>query len=103
MHVIPWYTDIEQLSTGEYFVLLFMIFIATVIAGFIIHAIARDMGFGLALNAILAFIGAFSGIYLRYRLLSPFGANDLALTIGCALAMACLLFFGLALIRARVF
>ena len=103
MNAIPWMQAIDDLSTGEYFLLLFMLFIATLMAGFMIHAIMQDAGFGPIPNGVLAFIGACAGVYLRYRLLTPYRADDLPLTIGFALGAAFLLFLALALVRARVF
>jgi uncharacterized membrane protein YeaQ/YmgE (transglycosylase-associated protein family) len=100
---IPWMKDVNELSTGEFSFLLFMLLIGCMIAGFIIHAIVRDAGFGPAPNGVLASLGACAGIYLRYRLLAPYRADDLPLTIGFAIGAAFLLFLALAYVRSRVF
>jgi hypothetical protein len=96
-------TSVDGLSTGEFLFLLFMLLVASMIAGFIIHAITQDVGFGPILNGALALIGACAGIYLRYRFLSASRADDLALTIGFALGTAFVLFLALGLVRNRVF
>ena len=103
MSAIPWFADLQELSTGELCFLGFMVFIACFLAGFIMHAILRDSGLGPALNGVLALIGACAGIYLRYRLLAPNSGDDLILTIGFALGTALMLFLTLALIKARMF
>jgi hypothetical protein len=103
MSSIPWMSAVDDLSTGEFAFLLFMLLIACMIAGFIIHAIMREAAFGPALNGVLAAVGACAGIYWRYRLLAASRSDDLALTIGFALGTASLLFLALALIRNRVF
>ena len=103
MNAIPWMQAINDLSSGEYFLLLFMLFVATLMAGFMIHAIMQDAGFGPIPNGVFALVGAFAGIYLRYRLLAPYRADDLPLTIGFALGAAFLLFLALALVRNRGF
>jgi uncharacterized membrane protein YeaQ/YmgE (transglycosylase-associated protein family) len=103
MSSIPWMSAVDDLSTGEFAFLLFMLLIASMIAGFVIHALMREAGFGPALNSVLAAVGAYAGIYLRYRLLAASRSDDLALTIGFALGTASLMFLALALIRNRVF
>lgn len=96
-------TDVNELSAGEFSFLVFMLLVASIIAGFIIHAIVQDAGFGPVPNGVFALIGACGGIYLRYRFLAPYRADDLILTIGFALGTAFALFLTLALIRSRVF
>jgi hypothetical protein len=96
-------TAVNELSTGEYSFLLFIVLVACIIVGFIIHAIVQDAGFGPAPNGVFALVGACAGIYLRYRLLAPYRADDLILTIGFALGTVFVLFLALALVRNRVF
>jgi hypothetical protein len=103
MSSIPWMTSIDDLSSGEFVFLLFMLLVASMIAGFLIHAVMRDAGFGPLLNGAFALIGACAGIYLRYRLLSASRIDDLTLTIGFALGTAFVLFLALGLVKSRVF
>jgi uncharacterized membrane protein YeaQ/YmgE (transglycosylase-associated protein family) len=102
MNAIPWFKDLEELSTGEFAFLCLMLLIACLAAGFIIDVIMKDAGFGVAPNGVFALVGACAGIYLRYRLLASFHADDLFLTIGFALGTASLLFAALALVKGRV-
>lgn len=101
MSAIPWMKDLGELSTGEFSFLIFIILIACMISGFILHAILQESGMGPALNGVMAVLGVCAGIYLRYRLLMPYRADDLILTIGFALGTTVLLFVALALIKAR--
>lgn len=103
MSSIPWMTDVNELSAGEFSFLLFMVLVACIIVGFIVHAIVQDAGFGPAPNGVFALVGVCAGIYLRYRLLAPYRADDLVLTIGFALGTAFVLFLTLALLKSRVF
>jgi uncharacterized membrane protein YeaQ/YmgE (transglycosylase-associated protein family) len=92
MNVIPWFADMKELSTVEMTLLLAAIFVGAFFVGIAVDMIMKDTGLGAAPNGIIALIGAFAGVYLRYRLLNPFRADDLILTIGFAIGCAMALF-----------
>lgn len=103
MHSIPWLTDLQDLSGVEIFFLIVIVIIASLATGFVIEVITRETGFGTFFNAILALAGACGGIYLRYRFLAPYRADDLMLTMGCAMAASFVLLFVAFLAKSRLF
>jgi uncharacterized membrane protein YeaQ/YmgE (transglycosylase-associated protein family) len=103
MNSIPWLADLKDLSGFELTFLVLIVVIATFATGFVTHVITQSSGFGPIPNGILALVGACGGIYLRYRLFAAYRGDDVALTIGMAIAGALLLLFALILVKSRVF
>jgi uncharacterized membrane protein YeaQ/YmgE (transglycosylase-associated protein family) len=102
MNVIPWLADLQELPGAEMFFLILMVMIGAATIGFVVDVIMKDLGLGPAANGVLALSGACLGIYLRYRLLSPFRVDDVSMTIGCAIGAAFLLLLGLAVAKSKV-
>ena len=102
MNAIPWLADLQDLPGGEMFFLILMVIIGAATIGFVVDVIMKDLGMGPAANGVLALSGGCLGIYLRYRLLSPFHVDDVPMTIGCAIAAAFFLLLGLAVARSKV-
>jgi hypothetical protein len=102
MHVIPWLTELEELSGFEKTFLVLGVFVLSFATGFVIDAIMKNLAFGPPLNGILALGGVCAGIYLRYRWLSPYRADDLYLTTGFALGTVFLLFLALGFVKSRL-
>jgi hypothetical protein len=102
MSTIPWLEDFYTLSGVEKTFLVLSVFIIAFATGFVIDVIMRNLAFGPALNGVLAVAGVFGGIYLRYRLLAPYRADDLFLTMGSALGGAFFLFVALGFIKSRL-
>jgi uncharacterized membrane protein YeaQ/YmgE (transglycosylase-associated protein family) len=103
MNSIPWLADLKDLSGFELSFLVLIVIIATLATGFVTHVITQSSGFGPFPNGVLALIGACGGIYLRYRLFAAYRGDDVALTIGMAIAGALVLLFALILAKSRIF
>jgi hypothetical protein len=97
MNAIPWFAELKDLSSAETFLLVVMIMVGAIAAGFVIEIIARPLGFGTFINAILVLIGVGGGIYLRYHLLPAFPGNDAIVTFaaaaGAAFVLICFFFY----------
>jgi len=102
MNAIPWLADIQDLSGAETFFLILMVIIGGATIGFAVDVIMKDLGLGPAANGVLALSGAFLGVYLRYRVFSPFRVDDTSMTIGFAIGSAILLLLGLAVAKSKV-
>ena len=84
MNAIPRLADLQELSSGESCFLILMGIVGCVTTGFVVDAVMQDLALGPGPNGALAFIGVCTGIYLQYRLLAPFRADDATMTIGFA-------------------
>jgi hypothetical protein len=62
MSSIPWLADLEYLSSFETVLLVLLVIIGCMAAGFAIDVIMRDLGLGPFPNGILALIGVCAGI-----------------------------------------
>ncbi|MGD0719869.1 MAG: hypothetical protein ABR970_02325 [Roseiarcus sp.] len=101
MNSIPWLASVEDMPTLELWVFGLAIIALCLAAGFTVDFIMRDSGFGPVANGVLALAGVLLGIYLRYRLLAANSLYDFWLTSGMGLGTACVLLFGLSLVRSR--
>jgi hypothetical protein len=102
LNAIPWLANLEELSGAELSFLVLMVAVACLVVGFVLDVIIRDLGLGPLPNGVFALVGACAGIYLRYRLLAPYRADDVFLTIGFALGTVFLLFLLLGVAKSRV-
>jgi hypothetical protein len=101
MSSIPWLADLEYLSSFETVLLVLLVIIGCMAAGFAIDVIMRDLGLGPFPNGILALIGVCAGIYVRYRLFAHYHADDVFLTISFAIAIPIVPFLGFAFAKSR--
>ncbi len=99
---IPWLADLEKQPSGELSFLFLLVVVGCLVAGFALDLIMKDLGLGPAPNGVLALVGVCAGIYLRYRLLAPYRADDVVMTIGFAMACAFLLLVALAVAKSGV-
>lgn len=102
MSSIPWLETLEELSGFEFFGVIVLAFLVVFSMGFIIDLLMGQTGFGAFLNGALVALGCVAGIYLRYRLLDPYRADDVFVTIGFALGATFVLLFVLALVKSRL-
>jgi hypothetical protein len=97
MNAIPWVADLRELSTAELAMLVVMILVGGLATGYVIDIIARPLGFGTFINAILALAGAAGGVYLRYHVFAPAHGDDAIVTAivaaGSAFILICVLFY----------
>jgi uncharacterized membrane protein YeaQ/YmgE (transglycosylase-associated protein family) len=103
MNSIPWLSDLKELSGFEFAFFVLALIIGTLVAGFFADAMTQRLGFGPIANGILALIGVCGGIYVRYRFLTVFRADDAIVTITMAIAGAFVLLFVLILAKSRIF
>ena len=101
MSVIPWLADLNDLSAGEMAFLVLMVFVCCMAAGFALHVIMKNLGFGPFLNGVLALVGVFAGLYLRYRWFANFRAEDASTTIAFAMGCAVLMLVALGFLKSR--
>jgi hypothetical protein len=101
MSTIPWLADLGDLPLFETAFLILFVIVACMAAGFLLDAAMKNLGLGPFANAIIALIGVFAGIYLRYRLIGSRFGDDAFLTLGFGLGFALLVFLGIALVRSR--
>jgi hypothetical protein len=102
VNAIPWLADLEKQSSGELSFVFLMVVVSCLTMGFVLDLIMKDLGLGPAPNGVLALIGVCLGIYLRYRLLAPYRADDAVMTVGFAMACAFLLLIALAVTKSGV-
>ncbi|MGA2795380.1 MAG: hypothetical protein ABSE69_18035 [Roseiarcus sp.] len=102
MSAIPWLADLEKLPSGELSFLFLMVVVGCLTAGFVLDLIMKDLGLGPAPNGVLALIGVYAGIYLRYRLFAPYRADDAVMTVSFAMGCAFLLLIALAVAKSGV-
>lgn len=103
MSTIPWLADLRDLPLFETAFLILFVIVACMAAGFLLDAVMKNLGFGPFANAVIALIGVFAGIYLRYRLIGARFGDDAFLTLGFGLGFAVLVFLAIALVRSRGF
>jgi hypothetical protein len=103
MNSIPWLADVNDLSSPDFSFLVLIVIIVSLATGFVMDVITQRSGFGTIANGILALIGVCAGIYLRYRLLAPYRADELVLTSGFAAGTAFVLFLALSFAKSRLF
>ncbi|MGO8800313.1 MAG: hypothetical protein ACLQE9_02395 [Roseiarcus sp.] len=101
MSTIPWLADLQDLSPFETVFLILIIIVVCMASGFLLDAAMKNLGLGPITNGIVALIGVFAGVFLRYRLLGSRYADDVFVTIGFGLGFAVLLFLGMAFAKSR--
>jgi hypothetical protein len=103
MSTIPWLVDLQDLSPFETAFLVLIVIVACMASGFAVDAAMKNLGLGPISNGVVALIGVFAGVYLRYRLLGSRYADDVFVTIGFALGFAVILFLSMAFAKSRGF
>lgn len=101
MSTIPWLADLADLPVFEKAFLILIVIVVCMASGFLIDAAMKNLGLGPMANGIVALVGVFVGIYLRYRLIGSRFGDDAFLTVGFGLGFAVLVFLALALARSR--
>lgn len=99
MRTIPWLQNILNLDGFEFFSFWCGAALAAASAGFLVDAIMKRSAWGPALNGALAAIGAFSGIFLRYRYLPGHYGLEPGITAFCAIGTSVSLMLGLGMVR----
>jgi hypothetical protein len=99
----PLFDVVFELSGFEAVAFWLVLFVCFWIVGFALDVILQKQGFGPFGNGIVAFAGAFGGLYIRYNY--KFDMSAIAfepyLTLGLIFMPAALLLLGLSLLRSR--
>jgi len=103
MHTIPWITDLEALSGFELTAVGMMILVTAWGAGFLADSAMGQFGLGPVINGVLALLGAFCGLYLRYAYIHAPADLDISLTLGFAALTPAVMLLAVGLIRGWLF
>lgn len=103
MSAIPWFADLQDLSPFEAVFVVLVVIIACMASGFALDAAMKNLGMGPISNGVVALVGVFAGVVLRYRVLGNRYTDDVFVTIGFGLGFAVLLFLAMAFSKSRGF
>jgi len=78
-------------------------FVGVVMTGFALDYLMGRQGFGPYINSILALIGVFAGLYVRYNFMTPYLRYEPYLSFGLLFAAPVVLVLTLSFARMRVF
>ena len=78
-------------------------FVGFVLVGFVLDYLMGRQGFGPYINSILALIGVFAGLYVRYNFMTPYLRYEPYLSFGLLFAAPVLLVLLFSFARTRVF
>jgi hypothetical protein len=101
MSTIPWLADLQDLPPFEMAFLILIVIVACMATGFFVDAAMKNLGLGPISNGVVALVGVFGGVYLRYRLIGSRFGDDAFVTIGFGVGFAVCLFLVMALARSR--
>jgi hypothetical protein len=103
MHTIPWLSEINDLSGVDWVLFGLIIFVVASGAGFIVHAIMKEAGFGPLANGVIALVAALGGCWIRYRFLAHAPGNDMAITALFAMGTPLLVLYTMGTVNLRYF
>ena len=100
----PFFEVIGNFEGFEFVAFWLGLFIILMAVGFFLDMLMHKQGFGPFLNAILALLGAFIGVYLRYNyfMRAPWFGYEPYVTMGLIFGSIAILLVALAWIRNRV-
>jgi TRAP-type uncharacterized transport system fused permease subunit len=99
----PFFTMIRDLEGFEMVCFWLGVFVGFVLIGFVLDYLMGRQGFGPYVNSILALIGVFGGLYVRYNYMTPYLRYEPYLTFSLLFAAPLLLVLLLSFMRSRVF
>ena len=99
----PFFTMIHDLEGFEMVCFWLAVFVGFVLIGFVLDYLMGRQGFGPYVNSILALIGVFGGLYVRYNYMTPYLRYEPYLTFSLLFAAPLLLVLLLSFMRSRVF
>ena len=99
----PLFDAVFELSGFEAVAFWLLLFVCFWIVGFALDAILQKQGFGPVGNGVVAFAGAFGGLYIRYNYKFDMSAvaSEPYLTLGLIFMPGAFLLLGLSLLRSR--
>jgi uncharacterized membrane protein YeaQ/YmgE (transglycosylase-associated protein family) len=99
----PFFLMIGSLEGFEMACFWLAAFVGFVLIGFLLDFLMGGQGFGPYINSMLAVVGAFLGLYLRYNYLLPYVRYEPYLSFTLLFAAPVLLIVLLSFMRTRVF
>jgi len=99
----PFFQMIQDLEGFEMVCFWLAVFVGFVLIGFVLDYLMGRQGFGPYINSILALIGVFCGLYVRYNFMTPYLRYEPYLSFGLLFAAPVLLVVMLSFMRSRVF
>jgi hypothetical protein len=99
----PFFQMVRDLEGFEMVCFWLGAFVAFVLIGFALDYLMGRQGFGPYINSVLALIGVFAGLYVRYNFMTPYLRYEPYLSFGLLFAAPVLLVLTLSLARTRVF
>ena len=99
----PFFVTIHELEGFEMVAFWLGAFVAFVLIGFVLDFLMGRQGFGPYINSILALIGVFGGLYVRYNFMTPYLRYEPYVSFGLLFAAPVLLVVILSFLRTRVF
>lgn len=99
----PFFTMIHGLEGFERACFWLGLFVMFVLLGFFLDYLMGRQGFGPYINSVLALIGAYAGLYLRYNYFMGYISYEPYLSFALLFAAPVLLIIGLSALRTRVF
>jgi hypothetical protein len=99
----PFFAMVQNLEGFEMVCFWLAAFVGFVLIGFVLDYLMGRQGFGPYINSVLALIGVFGGLYVRYNYMTPYLRYEPYLTFGLLFATPLLLVLVLSFMRTRVF
>src|ERR1035437_11200703 len=99
----PFFQMVRDLEGFEMVCFWLGAFVGSVLIGFALDYLMCRQGFGPYINPVLALIGVFAGLYVRYNFMTPYLRYEPYLSFGLLFAAPVLLVLVLSFMRTRVF
>lgn len=99
----PFFLMIRDLEGFEMVCFWLAAFVGLVLIGFILDFLMGRQGFGPYVNSILAAIGVFCALYLRFNYLMSYLRYEPYLSLGLLFGVPVILVVGLSFARTRIF
>jgi len=99
----PFFLMVRDLEGFEMVCFWLGSFVGFVLIGFVLDYLMGRQGFGPYVNSILALVGVFVGLYVRFNFLTPYLRYEPYLSFGVLFTAPLLLVLLLSFMRSRVF
>ena len=99
----PFFLMINGLDGFEKVCFWLAAFVGFVLSGFILDFLMGRQGFGPYINSVLALLGVFGGLYVRYNYMTPYLRYEPYVSFTLLFAAPVLLVVVLSFLRTRVF
>jgi hypothetical protein len=99
----PFFLMVRDLEGFEMVCFWLGAFVGFVLVGFALDFLMGRQGFGPYINSVLALIGVFAGLYVRYNFMTPYLRYEPYLSFGLLFFAPVLLVLTLSFARTRVF